>query len=320
MKRHAIALNFQLPDASATLPDWLLLVPAGQFTGRDGRSWINSQPDKAVAYNRSLARDVVVDIEHASEIKAPKGEPAPAAGWIDQLEVRDGAIWGHVAWNSAGTALLQGREYRYYSPAIIHDGGGRVLGLKSVGLTNQHNLVELPALNHQQTMEDDMSLTPAIRKSLGLPDTATDADAVVAIEALKSEKAVALNAQLTPAPDKFVPRADYDLVVNQREALQTSLNAQRQAAQEAEITVLVDKAVEDKKIAPASRDYHVATCRQEGGIERFKQFLSVTPALVPDSGLDDKDPGGKQVALNSEQQKIAAMFGNTAEDIAKYNQ
>lgn len=313
-----IALNFELPTASAEPPEWLPLVPAGHITGRDGRSWINDQPAEAVAYNQSLKRDVVFDIEHSTEHKAPVGDPAPAAGWIDQLEVRDGAIWGHVAWNAEGAALIRERKYRYYSPALIYSASnGRVVGISSVGLTNKHNLYELTALNHQQ--EDAMSLSAAIRKSLNLPETATDADAVVAIEQIKTDKQVALNAQHTPDPTKFVPRADYVLVVGERDELKTALNSQQKAGKEKEIGELVDKAIADKKIAPVSRDYHIATCQQEGGIERFKQLLSVTAPALGDLGLDGKQPGeGNNVALNAEQKKVAEMFGNSAEDIAKY--
>jgi phage I-like protein len=311
-----IALNFQLPTDGA-LPDWLPLVPAGRFVGRDKRSWINDQPTQVVAYNRSLNREVVWDQEHATELKAPKGEPAPAVGWIKELDVREGQIWGRVEWNAEGESLIREKKYKYYSPAIICDANNRVHGISSVGLTNKHNL-ELPALNHQSTeTEDDMSISAAIRQILALPETASDADAVVAIGNLKQERQVALNAQASNL-EKFVPRADYDQVITERNQLRTELNSDRTARRDEEIKTLVDQAVEQKKISPATREYHVANCQQEGGIDRFKQFLASTPALLTDSGLDGKKPGDGAVALNSEQSAIAAMFGNSVEDVEKY--
>lgn len=47
-----MALNFEMPqDGSA--PEWLELLPAGQIvTGRDGRTWINDQPEGLLALNR----------------------------------------------------------------------------------------------------------------------------------------------------------------------------------------------------------------------------------------------------------------------------
>lgn len=60
--------------------------------------------------------DMVIDWEHATEVAAPKGEPAPAAAWIDQLELRSGALWGHVAWTPRAGEQVVAREYRFVSP------------------------------------------------------------------------------------------------------------------------------------------------------------------------------------------------------------
>jgi phage I-like protein len=247
---HYLALNFELPPSTdAALPDWLLLIPAGQVVGRDGRSWINDQAEQAVAYNRAQNRDVPVDIEHATELKAPKGEPAPAVGWIKEFDARDGAIWGRVEWNDDGKALLSGHRYRYYSPAFRADRNDRVSGLSSVGLTNKANLAELPALNHQSTeREGDMPLSEAIRQALSLKDDANDADAVLAIGKLKDEHRTALNAE-SQAKANLVPRADFDLVVTQRDQYKTELNSERQTHRDAQINSLIDEAIEQKKIA-----------------------------------------------------------------------
>lgn len=41
---------------------------------------------------RERAVSLPVDMEHSTEIKAPNGEPAPAVGWIEDLEDRGGAV------------------------------------------------------------------------------------------------------------------------------------------------------------------------------------------------------------------------------------
>ncbi|MNN95005.1 Mu-like prophage I protein [compost metagenome] len=51
-----------------------------------------------------------MDWEHAIEILAPAGQPAPAAGWFDQLEIREGALWGRVAWTPRAAAQVVSRE------------------------------------------------------------------------------------------------------------------------------------------------------------------------------------------------------------------
>lgn len=62
------------------LPEWIELVPAGRFQGRDGRAWNNSDPAAVVAAFEQLAQDLPVDIEHSTEIKAKSGVRLPLAG------------------------------------------------------------------------------------------------------------------------------------------------------------------------------------------------------------------------------------------------
>ena len=145
-----LALNFELSE-SGKAPEELPLIPAGSFSGRDGRTWQNSDPQAVINETRRVGRDVPLDIEHATELKGPKGEPAPAQAWIkvDQLEVRNGTVWGRVEWNDHGRQLVESKSYKYYSPAFYWDKSGQVRLLKSVALTNTHNLRELPALNHE---------------------------------------------------------------------------------------------------------------------------------------------------------------------------
>lgn len=50
------------------------------LSGRDGRQWFNDQPEAVIALNRAKERDIVFDYEHATQLKASKGEPAPALG------------------------------------------------------------------------------------------------------------------------------------------------------------------------------------------------------------------------------------------------
>jgi phage I-like protein len=317
MFKNAIALNFQIPTSAteqAALPEWLELVPAGRITGRDGRLFINDQPDRVLAFNNELNRDIVIDIEHASYHKAPKGEPAPGQGWIVELENRDGAIWGRVEWNAAGTELIRNREYRYYSPAFICDQTDHVRGIHSVGLTNRQNL-DLPALNHQSNSEEQPM--DKILLALALAATATQDDVVTAINKLKTD--VALNAEKPPSLDKFVPRADYDAVTAKRDELQVALNAQQKEKHDAQINTLVDDAIKAGKITPATREFYVATCNQQDGIEQFKKFVEAQPVITDATNLDGKQvEQGSQVALNSEQQKINSMFGNSTEDLKKY--
>lgn len=316
----SIALCFDL--AGDAMPEWLRLIPAGEFQGRDGRTWNNINPQGIVDVFHQLQRDVPVDINHSTEIKAPKGEDAPAVGFINALEVRDGEVWGQMEWNADGEALLSGKRYRYYSPAFLVGEGRTVAALSSVGLTNKHNLFELPALNHQADEPEQenhpVPLPAFIITALALNSESTEADAIAAINQLKTERDTALNSQQTPSLEQYVPRAEFDaqkqVALNAEQALQTFKDDQFKAKAQA----AVDAAVEAGKIAPANKDFYLATCSSEEGLAQFATFIESAPVLTDKSNLDEQDPVQTTPDLNAEQQKIANIFGNTAEDIAKY--
>ena len=136
---------------AANLPERVELVPAGEVKGRDGRRWVNDNPLSILERFALQGTDLPVDIEHSTELRAPKGEPAPAAGWVHKLEVVNGAVWGAINWNESGRNLVGGRQYRYLSPVILYDPGtGSIAGLASVALTNRPNL-HLQALNSGHT-------------------------------------------------------------------------------------------------------------------------------------------------------------------------
>jgi phage I-like protein len=325
-----LALNFELPAASSVneLPEWLLLVPAGHIQGRDGREWFSDSPDQVIAYNRSLDRDIVFDFEHSTALKAPQGEPAPASGWIKaaELEVRDGAIWGRVDWNEAGRTALNKEDYRYYSTAFLYDAEGRVTGLHHVALTNRHNLFELPALNseltHPSEKDSSMKIALAIAVALGLnAETATETDVVTAIGTLKTQnEQLALNRE-QPNPEKFVPVATHELALNRANEAEGKLATAAKAQLTADSEALVDKAIKvDKKIHPADRDHYLALCAEEGGLERAKGIFERLHAVLPgESGLDGKQAGKDNVALNSEQQVMADAFGNSPEELKQHS-
>ncbi|KFB93195.1 bacteriophage Mu I family protein, partial [Trabulsiella guamensis ATCC 49490] len=205
-----LALCFQLPDLTDdTLPEWLPMIPAGQFTGRDGRSWVNNQPDAVIRASQTYPK-LPFDIEHSTELKGPKGEEAPAYGWIDGYRVSDGVVEAHVTWTDDGAEKLRSRKYLYYSPAFRFTADGQVTRLSSAGLTNKPNL-DLPALNSEETT---MTVPVQIVTVLGLAATATADDAVKAIQQLKTSEQVALNRAENPDLTKFIPVETHQLALN----------------------------------------------------------------------------------------------------------
>ncbi|MHB1059813.1 MAG: phage protease [Rhodanobacter sp.] len=318
-RRACAALNFEF-HPGANVPDLIMLLPAGpEIRGRDGRVWRLDDAQAIIEAFHADSKDLPVDIEHATELKAPKGDSAPAVGWIKDLEVRNGSVWGRVEWTNDGGVTVSERQYRYISPVFLYDKlTKQILRLTSAALTNQPNLA-LQALNREgQTEHEEEQAMKKIYSALGLAENATETEALNAIEKMRGDLATASNRAETPSLDKFVPRADYTLALNRATTAEQAIADLKKAELETAINTEIASALAAGKITPATAEYHKASCRQEGGLERFKEFVKAAPAVGDPSDLDGKTPAGEGTALNAQETQIAAMFGNSVEDLKKY--
>lgn len=310
MNRIALNTTEIIVAADGAAPQWVELIPAadahGIVAGRDGRAWRfdATAHQNILAAHAGLGMDVPVDWEHATQHRASHGDEAPAAGWVTQLEIRDGALWGNVDWTERATQQISAREYRYLSPVFDYDTHTqRIAQLVSVGLTNLPNL-RLAALNQrQEPMMRSEALTAAIVSALGLAADAPDNEVATAINTLKQNAdtatAQARNNQ-QPSLERFVPRADYDAALNRAETAEATLKQQEAAAHAAAVDAALDEAVANGKIVPASRNYYKEACNTPEGLQRFRDFVGAAPVIAPPSGLDNK-PAPTGQALNAQQ-------------------
>ncbi|MFD2178083.1 phage protease [Veronia pacifica] len=118
MNTKTFALNTDLTaiaePATDGAPQCAEFIPAGAaITGRDGRAWVNDNPDAIVSAFAHNGADLPIDIEHATEIKGKAGEPPHAVGWIKALQAREvGSIWGLIECTQEGEQLVSNRAYR----------------------------------------------------------------------------------------------------------------------------------------------------------------------------------------------------------------
>lgn len=173
----------------AEVPDWIELIPAAAVAGADGRAWTNDTPDAFVALSAQLKRIPAgwcIDFDHQLQLAAgveKVGGTAPAAGWIVELQVRSGAIWGKVEWTDLGEISVTKKHYRGISPVFAFDKNTkRVLGLVSAALTNNPNL-NLVALNAAHTPAPQEKSMNWIAKLLGLKEDATEDEIKAALNA-----------------------------------------------------------------------------------------------------------------------------------------
>lgn len=186
--RAACAVELKLTDGP---PDWVELIPAGTFDVRDSRGpFRNDDPEAVIEASRALAMDMPIDFEHQTEFAEKNGQPAPAAGWIKELAVRAGAIWGRVEWTERARAMLAAKEYRFLSPVFNHTKSLSVTRVLRAGLTNNPALF-LTAITKMEESDMDPKLARALAL-LGLKDKASEDDIATAISKLTaSETAIA---------------------------------------------------------------------------------------------------------------------------------
>lgn len=173
MKTVVSSLHFQIPAGQA--PEWVHLTPAGTFSGVDGRGPYRVEDAQAIITSSMAAGKLAIDENHAIDKAAPEGRPAPARGWIVEMEARADGIWGRVQWTGAGKSLVDDQAYRGFSPVFVSEKGtGKVLRILRGALTNDPNLT-LTTLHNR---ENDMDFLAKLRQALGLKDDAAE-DAVL---------------------------------------------------------------------------------------------------------------------------------------------
>lgn len=158
-----------------------------------------------------------------------------------------------------------------------------------------------------------------ILEALGLAADATAEQAVAAVAALKKERDEHKAAAQAPPLEKFVPRADYDSALARATTAEGKLASQSATARDAEIKQALDAAQEAGKITPATRSYHEARCKAEGGLEAFKAFVESAPEIAGESGASGAPPerragagAGAGAFASAEEGKIAKAFGRDA--------
>lgn len=272
-------------------PEWVQLLPPGpEIVARDKRRFSLPDAQAVLANFKANGADLPLDINHATEIKGPKGEEAPAKAWIKALAIRDGVVMGQVSWNvpdAEAVALV--KAYRYLSPAMRHDKAGVVHGLSSAALVT-HPALHMPALARSEganpeEQTDMKTLAERLREALGLGADAND-DAIVT--AASSQVALARDARDI---SKLVPAADLQVALARASTAETALAALQGEKAEEKATALVEQAIAEGKIAPASKDHYLSLARSN--FEGVSQVLAASPkVLTPPTDKGKKVEGG----------------------------
>jgi phage I-like protein len=205
-KPDADRVMFALHDLNGVVPTEIQLIPYGNHdTPKYGLIVVDDESLAAIMSAAAARKnDEVIDFEHQT-FSTPPIE-APAAGWIKELvnRGRDG-IWAVVEWTEKARRMIANKEYRYLSPVtLMRKSDKKVLDILGAGLTNMPNIDGMvPLVNKQsiqsaaQTAKEEMNMWKELLKLLGLPEDATEAAAMTAVnsmrDALNAAKAIVAN-------------------------------------------------------------------------------------------------------------------------------
>lgn len=345
MQRRAISATLSLAIAalgidlaSGAVPADVRLLPAGEFRSVDGRpaecaAWLCTDEDGARLVAEAAARTSpqVIDYEHATLHAKKTGSKALAAGWFKALEWRPGdGLWAvGVDWTAAAAQEIAGKQMRFISPVFSYDPKtGRIQKLFHAALTNDPGLdgltdlaalaadFFLPAPNHPP--EDSMNeLLKALLAALGLQESATEAEALAAVDGLKTNVA-ALTAQVAaPDPAKFVPVATLTALQGENATLQGQLAALTAEVEGGKLDKIVADGLAAGKLTPATEAWARDLGKKD--VAALSAFLAAAPVIVKPGGTQSggSGGGGATVALSADQKRVCELLGVSEADYQK---
>lgn len=290
--------------APAPEGQWIHLLPLGRFKGRDGRSFAVSDPARLIGETRKRQGDELpIDYEHQTDFAPTNGQPAPAAGWIKSLQVRESGIWGLVGWTRRAAEHLAAKEYRFISPTFLHTASGEITCLLRAGLTNAPNL-ELAALARaSDAAESEMIQLTELTKLLQLPE---DAPLDAIIEAVRT--LVEAKASNAADPARFVPIDVFERVTAEFNRVHNGVSAEAAA-------ICVDREIQSGRLFPSLRDWAVSLCRVNK--PAFDSFVHRTGADLQQLFRPTPNPGrGDPQSDDGLTAKIARQLGHSPADLA----
>lgn len=348
------ACTYSIPAIAASDNEIILqLTPAGKFQPADGREmsvphWYIDQAVATKVIERFNARNqpVVIDYEHQTLRKEENGQPAPAAAWVRELIWREGkGLFARAELTNKASAAIADKEYLYISPVFRFAPTGEVTEIEMAALTNTPALHGMQALElraaatfgyQSHTEEPDMKLLTALIAALSLGATATEDEAIAALNARlaqdplknlrdtlglpatagETEMVAACTSLKTanPDPSKFVPISTMTQMQGEIAVLTNKLNA-RDAA---DLDVSIQSALKDGRLL-ASQE---AWARDLGktNIAALNSFLATAQ---PFAALNSSQTNGKPPAnvgdgeLTADELAVCTQMGITAEEFKK---
>lgn len=293
--------------AADGVPDWINLLPAGLIRTVDGRGPYLVKSMQTIALGLKAGDKLPIDENHATDKGAVLGLPAPARGWIVELQARDDGLWGRVEWTGEGRRLMEDKAYSGISPAILHSQDKTVLGVLRASLTNTPNLQGLVSLHVE---ESGMDWKAKLIELLGLDSTADDAAIEAALAAkMKGEGETALcSADVLKLPEVVALQSQVTSLSGQLNTLLA--DGRREKAEQA-----VDAAIAAGRVGiSAVRENYIAL--HMSNPTAALAMINAMPAIGGETKTGGLPPAADAAALDATDRQVMALFSVNPEDYA----
>lgn len=311
------------------LPREIQILPRGWVRSAKGEFLVDDTAIQELLANAAQRQnDLVVDYEHQTLLNVE----APAAAWIKRLFAKPDGVWAEVEWTPRAAEYLRNREYRYLSPVVgVRKSDKRAVFLHSAALTNTPAIDGMvPIMNKHDGKEDDDAMDELRKKLielLGLKADADDEAITQAVEALKGQTAAEVVAHkdvlslLELGEDATVDQVKARILMLKNPSAYVPVeefNALKRRLDERDAEDLVQLALKEGKIAPASADWLRQYALKDPSGARA--FVESAPQIVP---VGTSLAGGKQPpapdAIDDLQTSINKQLGISDEVFKKWN-
>jgi phage I-like protein len=320
------AFAFEFGEGEArTAPTEFRLFRAGENATDKGTFVFDDEAARLVLEAYAAKGDALMgDYEHQSLSDPPIEAPASATEWVP--EVRNGELWAtSVKWTDRARAYLESGEYRYFSPAFVHDTKtGRIQRLVNFALTNNpasHQLEPLVAATSKGDSEMPCPDCEAMKTELAAAkEKCTALEAKIAEFEKKGceseEEMKGLTARRSSVHALVGKSSDHEALGaltalkaahEELASLRAQLDQEKTARLSAEFATVLDGGVKAGKIQPAQKAFWEEQAKglgHEKGIAMLKSFIEIAAPQV-----------GATVTAPAEVAKLTGVGAEIAENM-----
>lgn len=318
---HLLASTPITLDASGAMPTRLKLLAWGaNATGGKGTFLVNETTLAQLAANQKASNfdRVAFDFEHNTVKGSPNyaGEPCKVAGHGTPLVLSgEGLFLDAIEWTAEGKEFVGGRHYIDVSPSILTSPKGEVIFLHSAAACRQGATVgatiTLSADLNSKLQPSMFEPAKALKKLLGLPDTATEAELETAYSAAMADMGES-SVKTLSAEIKTLKAAKPDSTSNVQSELATlKANFEKfmKTSVESERTALLSAAAAAGKVIPETLK----------GIADLTILSAAIDAIAPSVPLTKQTvtlKTGGVVTLSADEMEVARLLDVTPEEMA----